>query len=79
MEQSPKWTLNKEDWCRWGKNTLTFLGPLVLMYLTFVGGEIQKDGLQPTDFAVNNLVAGAMILYVINSITDLLKKLAVGK
>lgn len=73
--QSEKWTLNREDWQKWGRNTLVFLAPLGLIYLGSIVPDVQDAGLQASDFAISPMVAGAMVLYVINVATDFLKKL----
>lgn len=74
---SPKWTLNTADANKWVKNALTFLAPLALMYIASITPLIQ-DGLALSDFKITALVAGAMVLYVLNVVTDLLKKLTEG-
>lgn len=44
--QSKKNSLNKFDWKRWGLNTLTFLAPAVLIFLTAIqAGVPVKDAL----------------------------------
>jgi len=77
MKQSPKWTLNTTDAKKWVKNTITFLAPLALMYIASITPLIQ-DGLALSDFKIQPLVAGGMVLYILNVVTDLLKKLQEG-
>lgn len=77
MDESAKWKLNAADVCKWGKNTLVFIAPLLLMYIASITPLIQ-DGLALADFRVSPLVAGGMVLYVLNVATDLLKKLSDG-
>lgn len=76
-DKSPSGTLNKADAYKWGKNALVFLAPLILMYIASVTPLIQ-DGLNASDFKITPLMAGAMVLYLFNVITDLLKKLSEG-
>lgn len=76
--QSPKGTLSKEDIIKWGKNTLVFLAPVILLYITSIQTGIQTDGLSASDFAITPMVAGAITLYLLNVATDLLKKLSAG-
>ncbi len=76
-KQSNKWTLNTTDAKKWVKNTIVFLAPLFLMYFASITALIQ-DGLALSDFKIQPLVAGAMVLYILNVVTDLLKKLQEG-
>jgi hypothetical protein len=75
MNPSQRWRLNEEDVKKWFKNTLVFLAPLGLIYFASIAPEIQDSGLQTKDFAISPIVAGAMVLYVVNVATDFLKKL----
>ena len=74
---STQYTLSKEDKVKWGKNALSFLKPLILLYTGSVALML-NDGLQMTDLYINSLVAGAMLLYVLNVINDLLNKFTAG-
>lgn len=56
------------------RNSLFFLAPLLIIYLTFVAANINVDGFQPSDFTPTNEVIGAIILYVLNVILDFLRK-----
>lgn len=47
------------------------------MYFASITALIQ-DGLALSDFKIQPLVAGAMVLYLLNVVTDLLKKLQEG-
>lgn len=60
---------------KWGKNTLIFLAPVLIIYLASIIPSIQEDGLQVADFAISASVSGAMVLYVINVVIDILRKL----
>jgi len=76
--ESKKWSLNSEEIKKFLKNTSIFFAPLALLYLGFVISEINKDGLQITDFVPTNPVIGAMVLYVLNVLVDFFKKLGQG-
>jgi len=68
MKQSKKWTLNKTDLQKWGRNTLIFSAPLLIIFLT----ELQKGR---TIGEALPLVYAALI----NVVLDFLKKLYTGK
>ena len=68
--------LNKEDIKRWLNNTLIFISPVVLVYLASVTKSITEDGLSLSSFKISSIVAGAIVLYVINVLTDLFRKLS---
>lgn len=68
MKPSPRYTLNKEDWKKWGRNVLIFSSPLLILFLM----EIQK-GTSPK--VALTLVYAAFL----NAIIDLLKKYVSGK
>jgi hypothetical protein len=65
---SNRFTLNKTDLLKWGKNALIFLAPALIIFLTAVksGADI-KDAL----FLV--------YLWGLNVIIDLLRKFVAGK
>lgn len=65
---------NRSDFQKWLRNVFIFAAPVVVLYLSFVSNEITKDGLQMIDFVPNTIVLGAMILYVINTCMDFVKK-----
>lgn len=64
-------TLNYDKWIR---NSLIFLAPLMIMYLLNVQALVLKDGLQTADFALDDKMVGAMMLYLINVALDFFKK-----
>ena len=66
--------LKRLDWNKWRTNALVFLAPLFVLYLVNVQAGISKDGFQMEDFALNEKLVGAMILYVINVLLDFFKK-----
>lgn len=64
---SQRFTLNKEDIIRWGKNTLIFLAPALIIFLTAIkSGADVKDAL----FLV--------YLWGLNVAIDLLRKFVAG-
>lgn len=76
---SEKYTLNKVDFKRVLNNSLVFLAPLLLIYLGSVVSSIDNGGFALTDFIPDNIVIGAMVLYVLNTMMDVLKKYSEGK
>lgn len=64
-------TLNYKKWI---DNSLTFLAPLVIMYLLNAQSLVTKDGFQASDFYLDDKMMGAMILYIINIALDFFKK-----
>jgi len=68
MKQSPSGSLNSQDWKQWGKNTLIFSAPLLILFLTQVQAGVDiKTAL--------SLVLAAFI----NALIDLLRKYSAGK
>ena len=65
---------SQELLAKWSLNARVFLAPLALIYLPFVTANIQLDGIQLSDFQPNQVVIGAMVLYVMNIILDWFKK-----
>ena len=68
MKQSKKWTLNLEDWKKWGKNILIFTTPVL-----FVLFYQLSQGVTP------KIALGVAVLALYGVIADLLKKLSTGK
>lgn len=62
------------NWEKWKHNTLYFLRPLAVIYFGAVAVGISADGFSLNDFVPDNVVVGAMVLYVINVIMDFFKK-----
>jgi hypothetical protein len=77
--ESPKFTLNKTDWSFITDRAKLFLLPLVLVYFGAVTANIEKDGLQLTDFAINAFQAGAIVLYLLNRATTAIQLWMSGK
>lgn len=78
MNESKRWQLNRADVQKWLKNAGIFLAPLALIYLAFVKANL-ADGMAVTDFVPNEVVIGAMTLYLVNVLTDLFLKLKKGE
>ena len=78
MGESPKWKLSWTDIDNWTKNTIIFFSPVAVIYLGFVITNINLDGPSVSDFVPNAVVAGSMMLYVLNTALDLFRKLASG-
>jgi len=68
MEQSKRFSLNKNDFLYIWDRAKLFLIPLAVIYIPFVIDGIQKDGFQLSDFQLNQIQQGALILYVLNRI-----------
>lgn len=62
--QSAKWTLNKKDFAKWGRNILLFASPSIVVLLTTIqtGGDL-------------TLAKGAFIQAILAAFIDLFKKL----
>lgn len=76
---SIKWTLNKEEIAKVAKNALIFISPVVLIYLGFALVAVNKDGFQVSDFVPTAEAMTAMVLWVINTLIDIFRKLQTGK
>lgn len=74
MGTSEKWRLDWADMEKWTKNTMLFLVPVLVLYLGSVVANINLDGFSWSDFALNDVIVGSMVLYVLNTILDLLRK-----
>lgn len=71
---SEKFSISNPELRRFLKNTLVFIAPVGLIYLVFVGNNLQVDGVSLSDFVPNQLVLGSIVLYVVNVTTDFLRK-----
>lgn len=80
MDISTSGSLNKADFLKWGRNLLIFLSPLILVYIGCVINALQQDGgvFSLRVFQITPLVQGALTLYLLNAITDLVKKYNAG-
>ncbi len=70
-------TLTKTDQNKWFNNLLVFLAPLGVLYLSTVIGTISASttGFRIEDLIPNTFAQGGLILWVLNSILDYLRKL----
>lgn len=65
---SERFTLNKEDLLKWGKNTLTFLAPALLIFLVAIQSGVPiKEALY------------SVYLWGLNTSIDLLRKFIASK
>lgn len=71
---SPAGKLNKADIQRWLKNLLVFLAPLAIMYLLQLSGSLQNGVLTWESLIPTTTTLGAIQLYVVNGLLDLLRK-----
>lgn len=77
--KSIKWTLNKEEIQKIAKNAGIFISPVVLIYLGFALIAVNQEGFQVTDLIPNNESITAMVLWTINTLIDVFRKLSAGK
>ena len=77
---SPKGTVNKKDIKRWLNNLLVFVAPVALIYLMQVQGALSQEGhfFTGKDFIPSSFTQGAMVLYTINSLIDIIRKFRDG-
>lgn len=68
MEQSKRFTLNKQDLIGWGQQTLTFLAPYLIALIPVFINQIPKDW----EYAV-------ITIWILNRIWDLLRRFVAGK
>ena len=66
--------LDEQKLNKWINNSLTFLAPLVILYLVTIQDRILKDGISISDFALDQTMIGACSLYIINVFLDFFKK-----
>lgn len=61
--QSDKWTLNKQDWEKWGKNLLWFTAPALAIFFT-----------QLTSGVDWKVAGGVALLALYGALADLFRK-----
>ena len=73
---SPRGKVNREDLTRWVNNLLIFLAPVGILYTTSILGILQQPDhlISLKDFVPSKMVQGGMIVYVLSTIQDLLRK-----
>jgi hypothetical protein len=76
-----KFTFTHDDFIAWVKNALWFTSPVILIYITSVIGIIQQPEhiITLADFIPNNLTIIGMVYWVLNRITDYLRRFTAGK
>lgn len=69
--------LNTTNQNKWFHNTLVFLAPLGILYTTTVIGVINANegAFSLEAFIPNQFVLGGMALYLLNAVSDYLRKL----
>lgn len=74
--ESGQFSLNRQDQKDWVHNFILFLAPLGSMYLIAVVGAIQANNnlFDYRHFIPSQMVQGAIVLYVLNTLLDLLRK-----
>ena len=75
MKVVEKITLNKTEQNKWFHNLLVFLAPLAALYLTTVVGAVSQAPLTLMDLVPNEVALGGLILWVLNTALDYLRKL----
>lgn len=76
--ESKRFTINQEKASKILKNSLLFLAPVAILYLVFVQVKL-GDGFDVQDLVPTKEVIGGMVLYVINTLLDILRKFVAGK
>ena len=71
---SPVGKVNKEDLSKWGHNLLLFLAPLGVIYLLQLNTAVQTGALSFVSLIPTQATQGALELYVVNGLLDLLRK-----
>ena len=74
--ESKKWHLSSIDISRCFTNALIFLSPLGIIYFTSVISNMNDGVFSWSIFKITSLVAGSLMLYVLNTLLDLFRKLA---
>ncbi len=74
MTTSTQFSLNKADFVQWGKNLLIFLVPVALIYVLSVIASVNTSFVSFASFIPNHVTVGAMTLYILNAVVDLLRK-----
>lgn len=73
---SKPYSLNKTDFKTALRSALVFLAPLALIYFGQLTGTLQtaEHGISLNDFIPTQFTLGAIVLYVVNRLTDLIRK-----
>ncbi len=72
-----KVTLSQPQQNKWLHNIVVFLAPLGILYLTTIVGVISANpnGFEAKDLIPNTFAQGGLILWILNSALDYLRKL----
>ena len=76
-KMSPQLTMSALDWKKWVVDALYFILPIAAIYLAYVQINMQ-DGAAWRDFIPNNVTITAMVVYIINTLQNLLRKFMQG-
>ena len=76
---SPVGSVNKADLQKWLSNALIFLAPLSLVYLGQLNAGLQDGIFELSDFIPTSVTIGAIQLYIVNALTDLVRKFTDSK
>ena len=68
MTQSPRFSFNSFDYKIMLTRAKEYLIPLALIYIPFVTAKILENGFQLSDFSIDQIQQGALILYILNRI-----------
>lgn len=73
---SQAYTLSGVDFQKWTHNLFVFLAPVALIYLAFIAAAIAaaNGAFSFAELVPNQIVIGAMVLYVLNALTDIIRK-----
>ena len=74
MAKSKPYRLNSADVKKWATNMGLFLVPLVLIYLNTLIERVNAGEVSIKLFELTPALRGALLLYLLNAVTDLLKK-----
>lgn len=67
-------SISKPEIVKVSKNALVFLAPLASLYLAYVTQNIQTAGFSWSDFTPNQMIIGALVLYLLNAVMDFMRK-----
>ena len=76
--QSESWKLNMNDFKKWIRNMIIFLAPLLLIYFSAIVEKLSAGVPIVKLLELDPAIQGALILYVLNAVIDLLRKVSAG-
>jgi len=71
--------LGKIGWEKLRDNAIKFLATPVTLYVAFVMGNVQVDGVQALDFVPNQFVLGGIVVYIGSVVQDFFRKYTVDQ